>query len=569
MKPSRKEVAEALTANGEIFELYEDKVWGRSCKVFRNTPLSLRELFASTRSDKTFITYEDERYTFEETYQMSCRIAQIIKEKYGIKKGDRVAISMRNLPEWVFTFNAITSIGAIAVGMNALWQSNEMKFGLDDCGACLLFSDQERINRLEPFWAEISIDVIAIRSTKLLKGIVSLDNLLEAQPACPMPDQIINPDDRAMILYTSGSTGKSKGAVSSHRNILSALFSWSLQAKIRSHIEQESVAEVQNQDNQPATLLAVPLFHATGCLAIMLQSYNAQRKMVCMYKWDTIEAVRLIEEEKISGFNGPATMSGDLVAAATSSGRNLSSLQSVGGGGSSRSSKQVQNIAATFENAMPSTGWGMTETNSVGTGIGGEDYLKHPNSVGICHAALEMRVVEKGKVIQAGEAGELQIKGASIVEGYWRQPEATKEAFDGDWLRTGDIGYIDTEGYVYIVDRIKDLIIRGGENISTAEVESAINEHNSVLEVSVYALPDERYGEDVGATIYSEGSLDSKELRVYLGSRIAQFKVPRHIEITDKPLPRLASGKIDKRDLKMKATKRILEQDPPLDREGV
>ena len=216
MKPSRKEVAEALTAKGEVFELYEDKVWGRSCKVFRNTPLSLRELFASTRSGKTFITYEDERYTFEETYQMSCRIAQIIKEKYGIKKGDRVAISMRNLPEWVFTFNAITSIGAIAVGMNALWQSNEMKFGLDDCGASLLFADQERINRLASFWAEIGIDVIAIRSTKLLKGIVSLDYLLEAQPACPMPDQIINPDDRAMILYTSGSTGKSKGAVSSH-----------------------------------------------------------------------------------------------------------------------------------------------------------------------------------------------------------------------------------------------------------------------------------------------------------------------------------------------------------------
>ena len=562
MKSDWRAVSAALTANGQTFELYKDKVWGRSCNVFRNTPGSLRELFASTRSDKTFIVYKQERYTFEETHEISCRIGQIIREKYGIKKGDRVAISMRNFPEWVFIFNAITSVGAIAVGMNALWQSDEMHFGLNDCGASLLFADQERINRLKPFWSEIHINVVAVRSTELLKGMIDLKQLLHDQPACPMPYEHINTDDRAMILYTSGSTGQSKGAVSSHRNILSALLSWNLQAKIRSKIEHETVAEVQNGENQAAILLGVPLFHATGCLAIMLQSYKAQRKMICMYKWDTAEAARLIEEEKISGFNGPATMSGDLVAEAKNSGRDLSSLHSVGGGGAARSPKQVHNIAKIFDNAMPSTGWGMTETNSVGTGIGGEDYLKHPTSVGICHAALEMRVVDNGKVVQAGESGELQIKGASIIEGYWGQPEATKEAFDGDWLRTGDIGYIDAEGYVYIIDRIKDLVIRGGENISTAEVEAALNEHTDVIEVSVYALPDERYGEEVGATIHSKGSPDEEDLRNFLQTRIAQFKIPRYFEITNQPLPRLASGKINKRDLKLKARKKFVAEEP-------
>ncbi|MAI41048.1 MAG: fatty acid--CoA ligase [Gammaproteobacteria bacterium] len=557
MKSSRREAFEVLTGPGKVFELYQDRVWGRSCKLFRNTPLSLRELFTSTRSNNTFVIYEDERYTFEETYQRSCRIAQIIKTKYGIRKGDRVAISMRNFPEWIFIFNAITSIGAIAVAMNALWQSKEMEYGLKDCGASLLFADQERVDRLKPSWDKINTNVVAIRATRILDGVSTLDSLLQTQPDCPMPEEKLNPDDRAMILYTSGSTGKPKGAVSSHRNILSALFSWSLQAEIRSYMEEEVSLKIQTSDNQSATLLAVPLFHATGCLAVMLQSYRAQRKMVCMYKWDTTEAARLIEKEKISGFNGPATMSGDLVDAAKVSGRDLSSLQSVGGGGAPRSPNQVRDIAATFNNAMPSTGWGMTETNSVGTGIGGEDYLQHPNSVGVCHAALEMRVVKDEKVLQAGETGELQIKGASIIEGYWEQPEATKKAFDGEWLRTGDIGYIDTQGYVYIIDRIKDLVIRGGENIGSAEVESALNEHADVIEASVYAVPDERYGEEVGVTIYSQGSPDPEELRDFLKERIAQFKIPRYIEITNTSLPRLASGKINKRDLRIKATKRI------------
>ena len=557
---SREEAITFLTAPGKPFELYDGKVYGRTCKIFRSTPTSLRELYESGRSDKTFIVYEDERLTFEDAYQLSCRIANVLIEKYGIEKGDRVAISMRNFPEWVCIFNAVTSIGAIAVAMNALWQSEEMEFGLDDCGAKVLFADQERVDRLEPFWESTNIEVVAVRSTKMLDGMSTIEDILASQLEWPMPDQAPEPDDRAMIMYTSGSTGHPKGAISSHRNVLSALFSWTLQAQIRSFMEHgETPPTPPTQTHQPATLLAVPLFHVTGCLAIMLQSYRAQRKMVCMYKWDPTEAARLIEAEQVNGFNGPATMSGDLVEAAKTSGRDLSSLQSVGGGGAPRPPSQVRNIASTFDNAMPSTGWGMTETNSIGTGVGGEEYLKHPSSVGIMHATLELRIMdEEGNLLPTGERGELQIKGASIIEGYWERPDANLEAFDGHWLRTGDVAYVDEEGFVYIVDRIKDLVIRGGENIACAEVEAALNEYPDVIEASVYAVPDDRYGEEVGATVYSQASIDHDALRDFLHDHIAYFKIPRYIDVTDQPLPRIASGKINKRELRKSAPQRFL-----------
>ena len=557
---SREEAITFLTAPGKPFELYDGEVYGRPCKIFRSTPNSLRELYESGRSDKTFIVYEDERLTFEDAYQLSCRIANVLIEKYGIEKGDRVAISMRNFPEWVCIFNAVTSIGAIAVAMNALWQSEEMGFGLDDCGARVLFADQERVDRLEPFWESTNIEVVAVRSTRLLDGMSKIEDILASQPEWSMPDQAPEPDDRAMIMYTSGSTGHPKGAISSHRNVLSALFSWTLQAQIRSFMEHgETPPTPPTQTHQPATLLAVPLFHVTGCLAIMLQSYRAQRKMVCMYKWDPTEAARLIEAEQVNGFNGHATMSGDLVEAAKTSGRDLSSLQSVGGGGAPRPPSQVRNIASTFDNAMPSTGWGMTETNSIGTGVGGEEYLKHPSSVGIMHATLELRIVdEEGNLLPTGERGELQIKGASIIEGYWERPDANLEAFNGHWLRTGDVAYVDEEGFVYIVDRIKDLVIRGGENIACAEVEAALNEHPDIIEASVYAVPDERYGEEVGATLYSQASIDHDALREFLEEHIARFKIPRYIDVTNAPLPRIASGKINKRELRDSAPQRFL-----------
>jgi long-chain acyl-CoA synthetase len=312
---------------------------------------------------------------------------------------------------------------------------------------------------------------------------------------------------------------------------------------------------------QPATLLAVPLFHATGSHAVYLASYRGQRKIVSMYRWDPELAAELIEAERISSFIAPATMTGDLVQLASTTQRDLSSLAIVGGGGAPRAPEQVKSIGSSFANAMPNTGWGMTETNAIGTGIGGVDYLTRPASSGRCSVVLDLRIVDEyGDELPAGERGELLIRGTSVISGYWQRPDANAETFTDGWLRTGDVAYLDDEGYIFIVDRIKDLVIRGGENIGCGEVEAALVEHPQVLEAAVYAVPDERLGEEVGVTLYCNGGLTEDELREFLASRLARFQIPRYIRMSGEPLPRIASGKIFKRQLRADAVAEITRE---------
>ncbi|HJL60404.1 MAG TPA: class I adenylate-forming enzyme family protein [Pseudomonadales bacterium] len=554
---SRQEALEQLTAPGQDYELETVKVFGRPCRSFKNGPQTLRDLFVESPSDETFLVFEDERFTFSEVFQRASQIASILIETYGIEKGDRVAISMRNYPEWVMVFMAVTSIGGIAVAMNALWTSEEMEFGLSDSGSRILFADQERIDRVKGQYRSLGVAVIAVRPSKELPDDVrALSDLLGKKAAVELPEVDLSLDDDATIFYTSGSTGHPKGAVSCHRNIVSALKSWELDD--RSAMLAKNI-EPPESEFQPATLLAVPLFHATGSHAVMLASFRAQRKLVSMYKWNAEIAAELIEQERISSFTAPAAMTGDLVETAKRTNCDLSSLASVGGGGAPRAPQQVRNIAAVFEKAMPGTGWGMTETNAIGTGIGGEDYLARPGSSGRCSAVLELRVLdEDGNELPAGERGELQVRGTSVIRGYWNRPEANAETFMDGWLRTGDVAYIDDEGFLYIVDRIKDLVIRGGENIGCAEVEAGLLAHDQVLEASVYAVPDDRLGEEVGATIFTDDVVDEEELRGFLVDHIAKFKIPKYFSVTDQPLLRIASGKIDKRRIREQAVKELV-----------
>ena len=548
MSNERLTAIAALTAPGMDYEIVLDEVWGRHCRVFKNAPPTLRDLYQAASSDETFLVFEDERYTFAETNERVAQIANILVDRFRVQKGDRVAISMRNYPEWIFAFNAATSIGAIAVAMNSLWLTEEMEFGLKDSGAKVLFADQERLDRLSPVRENLDLEVISVRATNQPANTSALEDLLDGEVSNILPEVDIDPNDPATILYTSGSTGHPKGAVSCHRNILSALLSWELDGKVGLVL---TGAEAPQLDYQITALLAVPLFHATGSHAVMLASYRSQRKLILMYKWEVQEAQRLVEAERVAVFIAPAAMTGDLERAARTSTRDLSSLLTVGGGGAPRAPDQVQKIAGTFEKALPNTGWGMTETNAIGTGIGGEDYVNHPKSSGRVSALLDLRVLdEAGKVLLPGERGELQIRGASIIKGYWDRDEANLEAFDGAWLKTGDVAYIDDEGYLYIVDRIKDLVIRGGENIGCAEVEAGLLAHPQVREASVYAVPDDRLGEEVGATIFADEAIDADELRGFLVDHIARFKIPRYLEISSEPLPRIASGKINKRQLR-------------------
>jgi long-chain acyl-CoA synthetase len=455
---------------------------------------------------------------------------------------------MRNYPEWILAFTAITSIGAIAVAMNAHWQAEEMDYGLRDSGAKALLADAERLERLARCAPLPGLAVLAVRTAPTLPGARALSALVDAVGDVPMPAASIDPDDAATILYTSGSTGHPKGVVSTHRNILSALLSWELDRAIGERVTGVVGALAPGQDG---TLLAVPLFHVTGLAASLLASYRAQRRVVCLYRWEPEVAAALVERERLVSVIAPAAVTGDLLRIAAEGRHDLSSLASVGGGGAPRAPEQVARIGATFANALPITGWGMTETFAIGAGIGGEDYLARPESSGRCSQVLDLRVVdERGRVLAAGERGELQVRGASLFREYWNRPEASADAFDGDWFRTGDLAYLDDEGFVFIVDRIKDLIIRGGENVGCGQVEAALLQHPLVHEAAVYAVPDERLGEEVGATVYADPSLDAEALRAFAAERLAAFEVPRHVRIVTEPLPRTATGKILKRSLR-------------------
>jgi len=548
---NRQQVLAAITAPGQPLEMVEMDVYGSSCRGYKNAPASLRDLFEQNLTDETFIVFDQERYTFRDIWAHSSAIGQGLVSDYGIQKGDCVAICMRNFPEWIMAFQAITSIGAIAVGMNSLWQAEEIDYGLQDSGCKLLIADQERIDLVVKAEIQLSCETLLVRGDQTT-DLPRWEDLQEKFAGNLMPTAEIEPIDDAIIFFTSGSTGRPKGVVSSNLAIMSALLSWEVAITGWILLRGEAPAP---PEHQPAGLLAVPLFHVTGCHAIFLMAFRNQTKLVLMRKWNPQLAAQLVEQEKISSFTAPPAMTADLIYSAQQGGHDLSSLVMVGGGGAARSPEQVRGIDAVFENAMPNTGWGMTETNAIGTAIAGGNYLERPGSSGQPAAVLDIRIVdEEDNERPKGERGEVQIRGTSMFRGYWNNPEATANSLVDGWFKTGDIGYMDEEDYLFIVDRIKDMVIRGGENIGCGEVEAALLEHPLIREAAVYSVPDQRLGEEVGATIYSEGAdIDDGELREFLATRIARFKIPRYIQVSDALLPRTASEKIYKLHIKQQA----------------
>ena len=561
---TRQQALDSLTSPGQPYTLAEQVIAGRTLRVFVNAPTSLRAVFEATATNLPFLVYQDERWTFAQAWADAARIGQVLVHTCGVLPGDRVAIALRNYPEWVLAFTAITSIGAVAVAMNGHWLADELAYGLQDSGASVVLADSERLDRLAQAavtdTAVSKLQVLAVRPSRPLPPNLTVQRLQDLTDAIgkagavPMPAVQIAPDAQAIILYTSGSTGHPKGVVSTHRQILSALLSWELD-RAASELMARSAGTLapaaQPDAVQPGTLLAVPLFHVSGLHVSCLSSYRMQRRTVAMYRWDPDLAATLIAQEQLDSVLAPAAMTGDLVRVAKAGQHDLRSLTVVGGGGAPRAPEQVRQIDTAFPNAMPGTGWGMTETNGIGTGIFGDDYLGRPASSGRCSAVLQLRVVdESGRALPAGERGELLVRGTSVFNGYWNQPEVNAQAFVDDWFRTGDVAYLDDEGFLFIVDRIKDLIIRGGENIGCGQVEAALLLHPDVLEAAVYAVPDERLGEVVGATVYGSAALDAAALQAFLPLHLAAFELPTHLRISSTPLPRTPSGKILKRQVK-------------------
>ena len=542
-----------ITAVGEPYELVDrDDIRG-PVQTFVNAPLSLRQVYEDAVSDVEFVVAEDQRWTFAEFWNDAATIGHLLVHDLGVRKGDRVAISMRNYPEWMLAFTAATSVGAIAVAMNSLWNADEMAYGLTDSGAKVLFADAERLALLESMAEPIEgLQVVAVRHTGSPAADVELAGRMAEIGSVPMPEVDIAPTDSALILYTSGSTGHPKGVLSNHHNVIVALMAWEVEYGALTERPGNVVAPEEGSGLVPASLLGIPLFHVLGLHAVFLASFRGQRKLVAMYKWDASVAAELIERERIVTFTGPPAVSGDLVRVAQSEGRDLSSLLSVGGGGAARPPEQVGQIDDAFEKALPNTGWGMTETNAIGTIIFGAEYSERRLSSGPALCVIDLRVVDDdGNELQPGERGELQVRGPSMFREYWNKPEATADSFAEDgWFKTGDVAYIDTDGHLFIVDRIKDLIIRGGENIGCGGVEAALSSHPNVIEAAVYSVPDDRLGEEVGTTMYVTEDFDEAELREYLVVHLAKYEIPRYITTMTEPLPRTGSGKLLKRQLR-------------------
>ena len=556
MPLSFQQAIDQVCAPGGLFEITETEVRGVRTKVFAGTPQNLRFLYqmAAQREDE-FVVYEEERWTMPEILKLSGQLGTTLINKFSITKGDRVAIAMRNYPEWIAAFAAITSIGAVAVPLNAWWEPEELGFALNDSGAKVVFADTERIEKILNSNVNIaSLQIIRVRSKSQDNDIaVPLESLLDLDST--MPEVEIDPDENATILYTSGTTGSPKGAVSSHRAILSALLGFSARAQVAELVEpQKDPSEITQRNS---FMLCVPLFHVTGLIPVMLGSFVGQSKLVMMHKWDPNRALELIEQEQVTHFIGVPTMSWDLLEAETFNLKDTSTLRSVGGGGAPMPPELVKRIDENFKRGKPGLGYGMTETNAYGPQNTGKEFLDHPTSTGRPVPIMQLRVTDSsGKVLTAGEKGELWFNGPTIITEYWNRPEATKEAIVDGWLRSGDIGHMDEHGRVFVSDRVKDMVLRGGENIYCAEVEASIYELPEVYECSVYGVPDKRLGEKVACHIMIRpgSSLTDEQVRGSLTGKIANFKIPEVIIIVSDPLPRNASGKILKRQLRETAT---------------
>jgi len=549
---SFEEGVSQLSQPGGPFATKTVEVAGMETEVFENAPPSLRAIFdsARVRGDETFLVYEDERWSFAKTMGQVDALGALLVERYGVQPGDRVAIAMRNYPEWIVSFAGITSVGAISVSMNAWWTEAELRYGVEDSGAKVLIVDEARARDASTIAAERGLRVLVVRAEgELAPGAERWEEVLPL--GATMPEVEIDPDQDATILYTSGTTGFPKGAVSTHRAVASALTAFACSATIHAVRFPKEAATASQLPT--SFILIVPLFHVTGAIAVMMSCFAAGYKLVMMYKWDPARALELIERERVTRFVGVPTQSWDLLECPDFASRDTSSLTNVGGGGAPAPPELVKRIEGSFAKGRPGIGYGMTETNAYGPQNSGDDYLRKPLSAGRPAPTMSVRVTDPdGNVLAPGEVGEIWFHGPMLIRGYWNKPEATAETLVDGWLRSGDLGMIDEEGFVFVQDRAKDMVLRGGENVYCAEVEAAIYEHPAVYEAAVFGVPHERLGEEVAVAILLKGdaSLDDVGLKAHLAERIASFKIPSQVEFRSEPLPRGATGKILKRALR-------------------
>jgi acyl-CoA synthetase (AMP-forming)/AMP-acid ligase II len=564
MTMSVAEADKQLTAPDQMFEIIEIEIRGVRTPVWKNAPATLGDILAASRAhgDATFLVYEDERITFEEHFRAAAHLAGIWRDRFGVENGDRVAIAMRNFPEWSVAFWAAAAAGAVVVPLNAWWTGEELHYGLTDSGTKLLICDQERADRIADYVTylpDLRATVVARVTQDLPIGMHRFEEVLGEVPAdAELPEVGLQPEDDATIFYTSGTTGRPKGALGTHRNICTNPMSL-FYVNVRNNLRAGGPAGGGPAREEPAPasqncyLLSVPLFHATGCHSILVANILAGGKLVMMHRWEAGRALELIEREAIASFGGVPTMVMQVLDHPDFETRDTSSIRTIGYGGAPAPPELVRRVKAQFPGGSASNGYGLTETSSLSTMNSGADYEAKPDSVGPPVPVVSVKVVDPaGQEVPVGDVGELWIKGPNVVKGYWGKPEATAQSFSEGWLHSGDIARLDEEGFVYIVDRAKDMLIRGGENVYCVEIEAVLYEHAAVSDAAVIGIPHPVLGEEVGAVVQIRPgmSVSEADIQEHVASRLAGFKVPVRVWFSDQPLPRNPAGKILKRQLR-------------------
>jgi long-chain acyl-CoA synthetase len=555
--PSRREAGERLVRDDPYFQLDEIEVSGLPWRVYRKALPSLRAILEATASlgERPFLVFGNDRWTYAEHLQLVAGLAQRWRSQ-GVGKGDRVAIAMRNYPEWVVTFWAAQVLGAIAVPLNAWWTADELAYALQDSEPMVLVADEERVTSLSEHLPDLRLPrVIAVRCRRPLGPNVATweDELETLDRHAALPDVEIVPEDDATIMYTSGTTGLPKGAIASHRNHVTNLRNTELNGAIGLEM---AGAGPQTDAQQVSMLQTFPFFHIGGLSGLYVATAFGA-KLSLMYKWDTAEAAELIEREEVNAGAMVPTLLRRLLDYSEVKGLSFPSLGGMSSGGAPVPPDLIQRIEGQFDRRVsPANGYGLTETTSAVVMNSGEEYFRHPDSIGRLVPGADLRIVdpESGLDQPITAVGELWFRGPNVVRGYWNKPAETAAAFTEGWFHTGDLGYIDEDGLVYVVDRIKDVIIRSGENVYCAEVEALLFEHPAVMDVAVIGLPHDSWGEEVAAIIELKSGITVPEsdLQEYVAKRLAAFKVPTTIVLVDGPLPRTATGKVLKRELRLR-----------------
>ncbi len=555
---SMAQVQAALTAPGAPFEMASETIDGIDTRVWKNAPASLVQLIALSRThgDRLATIHEDQRVSYEAQYRAIATLAAGL-QAMGVGKGDRVALAMRNMPEWPVAFFAIVAIGAVCVPLNAWWSPQELAYGVNDSGARVLIVDRQRHDRIGDYGAMPALEAVLVARARVpLTGIARrIEDIIgdcagyATLPDVALPEVAIAPDDPATIFYTSGTTGRPKGALGTHRNLSTNILS-SAYVSARSYLRR---GEMPPEPQPKVGLLVIPFFHVTACSASLMGALASGTTLVLMRKWDAGEALALIERERVQITGGVPTIAWQLLEHPDREKHDLSSLEVVQYGGAPSAPDLVKRIFEVF-GALPGNGWGMTETMATVTQHVGEDYLARPTSCGAPVPVADLKIIapDGSTELPVGEVGELWARGPMIVRGYWNDRQATAQTFVDGWVRTGDLARLDDEGFCTIVDRAKDIVIRGGENIYSIEVEDVLYAHPAVTDAALVGVPDRVLGEVPAAVVHLCPGCEASEgeLQDFVRARLAGFKVPVAIRFSDTVLPRNANGKILKDELR-------------------